>query len=336
MNFVIPAVGSALGDTDRGWGRNMNRWCVHALVGKSLKARIVTAGAILSVSTAVLAGDLPEVRSRGVLRHLGVPYANFITGSGEGMDAELMKLFAAHIGVKYEYVQTDWDNVISDVSGQRIERKGDEVRAVGETPVRGDVIANGLTILPWREKAISFSRPVFPTQVWLVARSDSPLKPIQPSGDIKKDIAAVKALLRGRDVLGKAKSCLEPSLYGLAETGANVRLFPGKLNELAPAIIKGDAELTILDVPDTLIALEKWPGQIKVIGPISPKQEMACGFAKTSPQLRQAFEEFMEKCRKDGSYDRLVRKYYPGIHQYYPEFFAAKQASTQTRPASSQ
>jgi ABC-type amino acid transport substrate-binding protein len=288
---------------------------------------------VFAVLRPAVAGDLPEVRERGVLRHLGVPYANFITGNGDGMDAELMKLFAAHLGVKYEYVQTDWDNVISDVSGQRIERKGDEVRVVGEAPVRGDVIANGLTILPWREKAISFSSPIFPTQVWLIARADSTLKPIQPSGDMQKDIAAVKTLLRGHDVLGKAKSCLEPSLYGLADTGANVRLFPGKLNELAPAIIKGDAELTILDVPDTLIALEKWPGQVKVIGPISPKQEMACGFAKTTPQLRQAFEEFLDKCRRDGTYDRLVRKYYPGIYRYYPEFFAKKPASIHTRPA---
>jgi hypothetical protein len=27
--------------------------------------------------------DLKEVKERGVLRHLGIPYANFITGSGD-------------------------------------------------------------------------------------------------------------------------------------------------------------------------------------------------------------------------------------------------------------
>jgi hypothetical protein len=27
---------------------------------------------------------------------LGVPYANFITGSGDGLDVELMQLFARH------------------------------------------------------------------------------------------------------------------------------------------------------------------------------------------------------------------------------------------------
>lgn len=29
-------------------------------------------------------GDLPDVRAAGVLRHLGVPYANFVSGSGDG------------------------------------------------------------------------------------------------------------------------------------------------------------------------------------------------------------------------------------------------------------
>ncbi len=36
------------------------------------------------------ARDLDEIKKSGVLRHLGVPYANFVTGSGDGMDVELV------------------------------------------------------------------------------------------------------------------------------------------------------------------------------------------------------------------------------------------------------
>ena len=53
--------------------------------------------------------DLPEINKRGVLRHLGVPYANFVTGSGDGLDVELVTLFAQHLGVKYEYVKATVD-----------------------------------------------------------------------------------------------------------------------------------------------------------------------------------------------------------------------------------
>jgi hypothetical protein len=51
--------------------------------------------------------NLDQNEQRGVLHHLGVSYANFITDYGEGMDVEPVKLFAHHVGVRYEYVPTD-------------------------------------------------------------------------------------------------------------------------------------------------------------------------------------------------------------------------------------
>ena len=290
--------------------KNMNPWICIPLVLFSLSI------------TPALGDDLSEVQQRGVLRHLGVPYANFVTGSGDGMDVELMQRFAKYLGVKYEYVQTKWSDVISDVSGKKFKASGTEVEFLGQADVRGDVIANGLTILPWRQKVVDYSEPVFPTQVWLIARADSKLQPIKPSGDAEKDIAAVKALLKDCSVLCKAKTCLDPTLHGLDKCGAKVKLFDGTLNELAPAIINGDAETTILDVPDSLVALQKWPGRIKVIGPISKKQQMGCAFSKSSPELRKAFNQFMTKCKEDGTYLKLVEKYYPTVFEFYPDFFA--------------
>jgi len=276
----------------------------------------------LVISSGFASGaDLPEIQKSGVLRHLGVPYANFVTGSGDGLDVELVQLFAQNLGVRYEYVKTNWKNVIGNLVGKRVKPKGKDVEILGDAPVRGDIIANGLTILPWRQKVVDYSTPTFPTQVWLLAQAESPMKPIKPSGDILKDITAVKLLLKGHSALGVANTCLDPALYGLKEAGARVRLFRRNLNELAPAVINREAEATILDVPDALMALEKWPGKIKVIGPISPRQVMGYGFAKTAPLLREAFNRFLEKCKKDGTYLRLVKKYYPAVLSYYPEFF---------------
>ena len=266
-------------------------------------------------------GDLLEIKKRGVLRHLGVPYANFVTGSGDGLDVELVSLFAQDIGVSYQYVKTDWKNVISDLAGKQFLHKGEDIVILGDAPVRGDIIANGLTVLSWREKIVDYSVPTFPTQVWVVARADAPIRPIKPTGDTNRDIGAVKALIKGRSVLGVANTCLDPALYGLQEIGVRTRLFGGNLNELAPVIINGDAEATLLDVPDALVALEKWPGKIKVIGPVSPMQNMGCAFAKTSPKLRHAFNRFFEQRKKDGTYVILVKKYYSAVFRYYPDFF---------------
>jgi ABC-type amino acid transport substrate-binding protein len=270
------------------------------------------------------ASDLPEIKERGVLRHIGVPYAGFVTGAGDGFDVELTALFARYLGVRYEYVKSDWAGVVPDLIGKKFKVRGGDVEILDDAPVRGDMIANGFTVLPWRQKIISFSHPTFPSQIWLLARADSKVRPIRPSKNIHRDIEATRALMRGRSVLSVEKTCLDPDLYNLAATGATVIRFDGQLNELAPALLHNDAEMTILDVPDALIALEKWPGKLKIIGPISDKQVMAAGFAQDAPQLLTAYNKFLDKVKKDGTYMKLIRKYYPSATYFFPEFFKQK------------
>jgi ABC-type amino acid transport substrate-binding protein len=267
------------------------------------------------------AQDLDEIKHSGVLHHLGIPYANFVTGSGDGMDVELIKLFAKNIGVRYEFVKTDWDVAIGDLTGSNVSPKGKRIEVLGAVPIKGDLIANGMTVLPWRQQAVNYSEPTFPNQVWLIARSDSALKPVKPSGDLDKDIAAVKALIREKSLLCKTNTCLDPLLYNLEATGAKVMLFKGSLNELAPAVLNGEAEATLLDVPDALIALQKWPGKIKVIGPVSAVQDMAVAFRKDAPRLRAAFDQFLQTLRRNGTLRRIALKYYPFVTDYYADFF---------------
>jgi hypothetical protein len=277
-------------------------------------------------SGAATGGDLPDVRAAGVLRHLGVPYANFVSGSGDGMDVELIRGFAAHLRVRYEFVETDWKRAFGDLTGRHARGAGRHAELLEETPVKGDLLANGVTILEWRREVADFSAPTFPSGVWLIARADASLSPIRPSGNLARDIGLVKTAIGGRSVLALENTCLDPKLYAVAETGAHVRLLPHvrNLNEMAPAILRGDAEASLLDVPDALVALEKWPGEIKVIGPVSEAQVMGVAFRRESPQLRAAFDGYLEKIRADGTYRRLVEKYYPAVPDYFPEFFAQR------------
>lgn len=288
----------------------MNNWLFKSLVCSCLACLLLCLSAAPDYGV-----EIREIKQRGVLFHLGVPYASFVTGSGDGFDVELMQLFAKYLGVEYRFVKTSWEGAIPALTGWKSAERG------LKTPITGDIIANGMTVLPNREKLVDFSTPTFPTQVWLIARSDSSISPISPTDNIEKDIEMVKSLLKGREVLGVRNTCLDPDLYNLESAGARVRIFPGSLNELAPAIISGEAETTLLDVPDALIALDKWPGRIKIIGPISQTQVMGCAFAKSSGELRTVFDQFLESCKKDGTYKRLIAKYYPRAPYYFPEFF---------------
>jgi ABC-type amino acid transport substrate-binding protein len=282
---------------------------------------------LLSLSCApVLADDLADIKARGELRHLGINYANFVTGAGDGFDVELVQGFAKHIGVKYKLVPTDFVSVIRDLLGKDVVRQGDQVNLQGDFPVKGDMIATGFTVLPWREKVLLYSAPTFPSQVLLVARADSPDKPIKGSPDLAADIAETKAMIGSKSVLVMEKTCLDPANYGLKGKGIDLRLYTksANLNEMVPALIKGDADFSLLDVPDAILDLQRWAGKIKVIGPISGHQELAAAFPKNSPDLRRAFDDYLVRLKADGSYDKLVDKYYPGIRRYFPDFFAGK------------
>ncbi len=271
----------------------------------------------------VMAGDLKDVLKAGKLRHLGIYYANFVKEDKTGLDVELMQMFAKYLGVKYEFVESSWPDILSDLLGKNVKPVGnDKVVLSGKRPVRGDVIASGFTELPWRTKIVDFSEMTFPTGIWLVGNADLPLKPIAPTGNIQKDIQATKDRLKGISVLALKGSCLDPDMYGLEKTGAKIKLFPANRNlrEMIPSVMAGLVDTTIMDVPVALVALQKWPGEIKVIGPVSPKQKMACAFPKTSPDLRKAFNVFLRKCKADGIYKLLIKKYYPSVFIYYPHF----------------
>lgn len=278
---------------------------------------------LLAVWSFAAAGqDLADIKASGTLRHLGVPYANFVSGSGDGLDVELVQMFARHIGVRYEYVEADWNNVIQDLIGHNIAYRP-TVQELDPRPIRGDIIANGLTILPNRMKLIDYSSPTFPSVIWLLSRADYKARPIKPSGNLARDIEATKAKLASGSTFVMDNSCIDPKLHDIEGKGFHLLRFTKStnLNDIVPAVLKRESDMTLLDFPDILVAMDKWPGQIKILGPISEEQRMAAGFRKTSPELRKAFDEFLARIQRDGTYLKLVRKYYPSAPRYLPAYF---------------
>ena len=298
--------------------------CAPALMFPTIRALLLAAAVCFLISAVAAARDLDAVKHSGVLRHLGIPYANFVTGSGDGMDVEIARAFARHLGVRYEFVRTSWPKTFGDLTGRTLRFGNDGLEYLDETPIRGDLIGHGLTVLDWRKRVVDYSDPVFPTAVWLVARADAAMSPIAGTADILRDIASTKSTLEEHSVLGAAGSCADPKLYSIAETGAEIRLADGLKNpfDLIPRILQGRAESTLLDAPDVMLALERYPGEIKVIGPVSPPQHMAFAFRKDSPRLRESFDRFLRGLKADGTYLRLVEEYYPSAGFYFPAFFA--------------
>ena len=154
------------------------------------------------------------------------------------------------------------------------------------------------------------------------------LQPVTPTSDPGLDIEATRARLAGISVLAKPGTCLDPSLYALDAAGARVVTFDDPLKFMAPAVLSGAAEATILDVPDALVALRHFPGRIKVLGPISAPQDMAAAFAPADRDLREAYDRFLGEIMDDGTYRALVDRYYPAVHTFFPGFFAHEEPSS--------
>ncbi|MGY4335308.1 hypothetical protein [Bradyrhizobium sp. LM2.9] len=110
-------------------------------------------------ATSAWAADLAEIKQRGEIRHIGIRYANFVTGAGDGLEVELMQGFAKRIGVSYKLVYSDFYSVIRDLLGKDVVRKNGEVTLAGDYPIKGDVISSGFTVLPWREAILLYSEP---------------------------------------------------------------------------------------------------------------------------------------------------------------------------------
>ena len=170
-----------------------------------------------------VAADLDEIKARGELRHLGIKYANFVTGAGDGFDVELAQGFARYLGVKYTLVYSDFYSVIRDLLGKDVAVKDGKASVAGDFPVKGDMIATGFTVLPWRKQVLLYSDATFPTQVLLLAPAEAPVQPIPGSPNLTEDIQQTKSLIGRKSLLVMERTCLDPAGYGLKGKGFDLR-----------------------------------------------------------------------------------------------------------------
>lgn len=261
---------------------------------------------------------LEEIRQRGTLKHLGAPYAKFANNDAEGLDCALIKRFAAHLGVSYQYVPTEWPHAIRDLTGHDPNNT-----TAPASQIKGDLIACGFTMLPHRRKYVIFSPPTFTSQIWLLARHTSDIQPIEATGDLQRDMQRTLAKVNGKTIVGIEDTCIDANLLpALKEAGAHPFNLP--ISNLAtPYQIRGKKyEFMLIESINAFFVLSSWPNDFKIIGPISDPRPIGVAFAPESTELQKEFSRFFMKFWKSGQYKQLATIYYRANVDAMEAFFS--------------
>jgi len=254
----------------------------HGLLKTLLAASLIATGA---ASVAAHAADLLDtVKQAGVLK-IGLegtyPPFGFRAANNQldGFDVDVAKAVAAKLGVKPEFVTTEWSGIIAGLQAGKF-----------------DVIVNQVSVTPQRKQVLDFSTPYVYSAAQLIQRKDD-----------KREFKSLEDL-KGH----KLGVSLGSNFNDLAKSvpGVDVKTYPGApeyLRDLASQRV--DAALNDRLMVNYLIKssnLPLRPGAV-VQGASS---EVAIPFRKDNPKFAKAIDGALEDLRKDGTLTKLSEKWF--------------------------
>jgi cystine transport system substrate-binding protein len=239
--------------------------------------------ALLSTPAAAAADLLAQVKARGTLKVAlegTYPPFNYKEKTGElaGYDVDVARLLAARLGVKVEFISSEWASILAGLSANKY-----------------DVIISQVGINPKREQAFDFSTPYIYSMPQLIVRSN--------------DTAAYKTLA---DLKGKKLGVGQGSVYeqqAKAVPGIDVRSYPAAPDTMADlAGGRIDAALNDSLMSAYLLKISRLP--IKAGARVGAVERMGIPFQKGNPQFKAALNGALAEMAKDGSLTTISLKWF--------------------------
>jgi len=248
-----------------------------------LLAMLVLAAGVLG--TPARAADLLDsVKQAGVLR-IGLegtyPPFGFRAADNQldGFDVDVARAIAAKLGVKPEFVTTEWSGIIAGLQAGKF-----------------DVIVNQVAITPARREVVDFSRPYVYSAAQLIQRKDDKRA--------FRSLADLKGLKLGVS-LGSNYNELAKSVPGI-----DVKTYPGApeyLRDLAAQRV--DAALNDRLMVAYLVKTANLPLRPGAVVP-GANTEVAIPFRKGNPAFAKAIDGALDDMRKDGTLSHLSNKWF--------------------------
>lgn len=202
-------------------------------------------------------------------------------GNPAGFDVESVDWIAEEMGFEVKHQPTAWDGIIPSLQAGKI-----------------DFIASGMSILPEREKVISFTIPYWETKLAVAVRDDSDLSYEETiNGDHKIGVqrGTTAAMWIEDNLINTGK--MDPDMI------VNYDSFSIALKDLA----NGRIDSAMQDDTMVIDAMKSQP--IKIAG--THKSGMAYGYGvrQEDNELREMLNEGIRRLQKSPRWDELKEKY---------------------------
>jgi polar amino acid transport system substrate-binding protein len=251
-----------------------------------LLAAVITAIGVSGIFSPVSAGDRDVIEKIKKTKVLTVgtdatfkPFEFKVDGKYTGFDIDLINAVAAELGAnKVEFVDTEFKGLVPGLLARKF-----------------DMVVSAMYITDERKKTIDFSDTYFPGGLSIM---------------IKKDNSAIKGVkdLTGRKVsvqIGtkSAKYLEEPQFKGLTLVKVETN------NDMFMTLETGKVDAVVTGMPAArTYARER--GTVKVLPETLTQEFYGYGIRKEDKELTEAVNAALKKIKSDGSYDRIVKRWF--------------------------
>lgn len=250
-------------------------------LSKLLLMNVFALSAIGFTAVAAHAEDLLDsVKHAGVLRiGLEGTYPPFDSrnsaGELEGFDVDVAKAVAAKLGVKPQFIPTEWSGIIAALQTGKF-----------------DVIVNQVTITPQRKQVLDFSQPYTYSAAQLIQRVDDK-REFKSLDEFKGDKKLGVTLGTNYDQMARAVP------------GINAQTYPGapeKLRDLSSKRIDATIDdRLMLPYMIKTSQLPLRPGAVLK----GADQEMGIPFRKNNPKFAKAINDALTELKQDGTLKKI-------------------------------
>jgi len=230
------------------------------------------------------AGALDEIKSRGSIQACvgDSPYIQKdpATGQWVGYDAELAAMYAKQLGVKFEWVDVGWGNIVPSLLAKKC-----------------DVIWAALFGTPERAKVVDFSRTVHNTGLLVVVRDGD--NRFQSYADLNKPTVTFAEL---PDISEQEAKKSFPN--------AKIKIIQSdNVNTPALEVVANRADANLTDALLAYDLVKKKVGVRVIQGPVIAMSNIVFAVRKDSQDLLSSINDFLAGTEKAGTLAKLGEKY---------------------------